>query len=146
MPIVPLSALVFAGAALLAGSPPSASPETQPTAPAVAVAPAAASGMVVYIDPETGGLTSTPPSAEAAAELLALEAALSRSSEGLVETTASDGSPMINLQGRFQNVLMAGVSAHGPQALCTTSKVTAHAVIAPAASPAKPAFLGREEK
>lgn len=144
MPIVPLSALAFAGAALLAGRPPPAAPVTQPTAPAVA--PAAASGMVVYVDPETGGLTSTPPSAEAAAELLALEAALSRSSEGLVETTASDGSPMINLQGRFQNVLMAGVSAHGPQALCTTSKVTAHAVIAPAAAPAKPALSGREEQ
>ena len=144
MPIVPLSALAFAGAALLAGSPPPAPPDAQPTVPTVA--PAAATGMVVYIDPETGGLTSTPPSAEAAAELLGLEAALSRSSEGLVETTASDGSPMINLQGRFQNVLMAGASAHGPQALCTTSKIAAHAVIAPAASPAKPAFLGREEK
>lgn len=144
MPIVPLSALAFAGAALLAGSPPSAAPDVQPTAPVVA--PAAASGMVVYVDPESGGLTSTPPSAEAAAELLALETALSRSSEGLVETTASDGSPMINLQGRFQNVLMAGVSANGLQALCTTSKATAHAAIAPAASPARPVFLGREEK
>ena len=53
---------------------------------------------------------------------------------------------MINLQGRFQNVMMAGASAHGPHALCTTSRQTAQTVIAPAAAPAKPVTFGREEK
>lgn len=151
MPIPPFPALALAGAALWAAAQAPALdagpllPQAE-TAPAVAApAPAAASGMVVYRDPESGRLTSTPPEG---VEPLApeLEAALDRSSEGLYETLAADGSPMIDLQGRFQNVMLAGGSAAGAHTLCTTSRATAReAVAAPSAnSPAPAAGRGEE--
>lgn len=153
MPIPPFPALALAGAALWAAAQAPA-PDTTPLAPggeatpavaAPAIAPAAASGMVVYRDPESGRLTSTPP--EGVAPLSPeLEAALDRSSEGLFETLATDGSPMIDLQGRFQNVMLAGGSAAGAHTLCTTSRATAREAVAaaPTSGPAPAAGRGEE--
>ena len=79
MPFVTLPVLALAGVALLASGQASAGGRrarrgaaAAPVSVAQPAAPAAASGMVVYVDPESGGLTSTPPSPEAAAEMLAL--------------------------------------------------------------------------
>ena len=153
MPIPPFPALALAGAALWATAQapaPSASeiPPRGETTTAVAappIAPATASGMVVYRDPESGRLTSTPPEG---VEPLSpeLEAALDRSSEGLYETLAADGSPMIDLQGRFQNVMLAGGSAAGAHTFCTSSRAIAREAVASAPTSGPAPAAGREEE
>lgn len=86
-----------------------ASVEEPETAPAPAM-----SGLRVMIDPETGQMV-VPPAAERHKMALspAMQNALSRSDEGLPTVVLPDGTVMVNLQGRFQNLLFATVDAEG---------------------------------
>ncbi|HOC44827.1 MAG TPA: hypothetical protein PKJ99_17575 [Thermoanaerobaculales bacterium] len=107
------SALLVLAAASLA-APALAGDDPAPVAPqeqAVTQAPAA--GLVVYIDPETGKVTSTPTDAQRAAMQSALAELLNYSDEGLVEVVMPDGSVVMDLQGRFQSTLIVQVAPDG---------------------------------
>jgi hypothetical protein len=76
-------------------APPTSVPTPAPARKSVAVAVAApygASGLRIQLDPETGDMV--PATGE--------DAAMSRSSEGLIEIHRPDGSVMVDLEGRFQ--------------------------------------------
>jgi hypothetical protein len=68
--------------------------------------PAAASqGMKVFLDPETGEMTSTPSAEQRRALSAALTRALSRSTEGLQVFDLPNGGKGVFLKGRFQHAL-----------------------------------------
>jgi hypothetical protein len=123
IPVLAAGMLAVAAGLLAAGSQPgggTAPPEPAPAAVSEAVpaappesAPAGAAGLTVYKDPETGRLMPVPP--QELRELLSEEIrnAMSMSHEGLVETAAPGGGVMIDLQGRFQNVMWAQIGPDG---------------------------------
>jgi hypothetical protein len=77
--------------------------------------PAGATGMKIYIDPQTGQLT-TEPAGAVPLQLSPAEAnALSTSHQGLVESLSPvpGGGVIVDLQGRFQNPIFATVDANG---------------------------------
>lgn len=77
-------------------------------------APAGAAGMTVYIDPQTGALLSAPAPGSVPLQLSPRERnALSTSHQGLVEVPLPGGGYKLDLQGRFQNPLIATVGADG---------------------------------
>ena len=72
-----------------------------------------AAGRIIALDPETGQFGA--PSEE---QLRALRAApgvaeVSRSEEGLIETRRTDGTVLLNLNGRFQENLVARIDRNG---------------------------------
>jgi hypothetical protein len=78
--------------------------------------PAGATGMKIYIDPQTGQLTTEEPAGAVPLQLSPAEAnALSTSHQGLVESLspAPGGGVILDLQGRFQNPIFATVDANG---------------------------------
>jgi hypothetical protein len=93
-----------------ASAPAPTSPDSTSTS-----APAAASGMTIHIDPQTGALTKeaapTAPLSLSPAE----QNAFSTSHQGLVETPSPvpGGGVMIDLQGRFQHPLSATIDDAG---------------------------------
>lgn len=117
-------------------NPDSQTPESQQaTAPAAeAAVPVAAQSMRLYLDPETGEMTSVPSAAQMEAldkELTPEERkALDRSSDDLTPVRLPDGKGvMVDLQGRFQSVATVHMSADGqPQTDCNTTaeKVVKH--------------------
>jgi len=97
--------------------------------------PVAASGLVVFIDPETGGKTSTPTEEQRAAMATALAASLDRSQDGLYDIVMPNGAVVRDLQGRFQNAVVVRVGADGRLIYdCVTSPAAATAAPAPAAT------------
>lgn len=96
------------------GEAPAPAPPEEPRQEAETPAPTVgAAGLTVYKDPVTGRLMPVPP-----AELRKLltedvRRAASMSHEGLVETAAPGGGVMIDLQGRFQNVMWATTGPDG---------------------------------
>jgi hypothetical protein len=129
----------------LAGDEPAAAKQEEQTAvqaPAE-TAPVAAAGLVAYIDPSTGGLTTTPTEEQRAAMRSALAALVNDSDEGLVEVTLPDGSVMLDLQGRFQEALAVLVAPDGTRHYECVSSVPDGASTPPAAAappaPAAPA-------
>jgi hypothetical protein len=77
--------------------------------------PRAACGLALACSAAMFGAVA-PPTPAGLGEALAdpnLAAALSTSSEGLYEETLPDGSVMVRLQGRFQNVAFATLSRDG---------------------------------
>ncbi len=124
-PIVGLLAVLLLatlGAVSLASTAPSDSPPdsegpktgaTESTeASAVQTVPAPA-GWRVYVDPETGELTSTPSPQQKRAVAEGLEAPLARSSEGLEIFELTRGGRGVNLQNRFQSALRVRVGEDG---------------------------------
>src|SRR4029453_18514001 len=100
--ICALLVLIAAAAMVLPRNPSSTSkPGSASTPPQPAPAEA---GMMAYIDPETGDLTTGP----APASELELDAdtqnALRHDDLGLEVKTRADGSKVMNLQGRYQHV------------------------------------------
>jgi hypothetical protein len=82
-------------------------------APAV---PERASGMTVYIDPQTGAILQEPAPGTVPLELTPQERnALSTSHEGLVEVPSPvpGGGVKLDLQGRFQNPLIVTIDPNG---------------------------------
>ena len=70
------------------------------------------SGLVIMLDRETG---ETRPLTGAEAQKLAdgLKKLVNQSTEGLVQVRQADGTVSMDLQGRFQNVLLARIEANG---------------------------------
>ena len=107
---------VLAGddARALAG-PASTGSDTSPREPA-ATAPAAASGMLIHIDPQTGTVLKEAAPGSVPLQLTPeLRNALDTSHHGLVEEqgVAPGGGVKVYLQGRFQNPLFATTDASG---------------------------------
>jgi hypothetical protein len=72
-----------------------------------------AAGRIIALDPETGQLGAPSPE-----QLRALRAApgvaeVSRSSEGLIETRLTDGTVILDLNGRFQDHVLARIDRNG---------------------------------
>jgi hypothetical protein len=69
-------------------------------------------GQEVQVNPQTGQVRQmTPEQAQRLAD--SLKTMLNKSSEGLVQEQHPDGSVSMDLQGRFQNVVVARVEADG---------------------------------
>jgi hypothetical protein len=81
-------------------------------------------GMMAYLDPETGEITTGPaPSGEI--ELDAdTQNALRHDTEGLEIIRHADGSESIDLQGRFQSVSTVRIDENGKAIVCTDNVVT----------------------
>ncbi len=71
------------------------------------------SGMVVFIDPQTGRRTSRPLPEQSAAMAAILKAQANRSSAGLVQEAGPRGGVSVNLRGRFRTPMMARVGKDG---------------------------------
>jgi len=111
-----LAAASLAAPALAGDDPAPAAPQEQAvtqTPAAETAQPAGASGLVAFIDPETGGLSSTPTEAQRAEMRAMLADSLNWSYEGLAEVAMPDGSFMLDLQGRFLSMLVVQVAPDG---------------------------------
>ena len=87
-----------------------------PPAEKSAVNPAAASGMIVHIDPRTGAIIKTPAPAAVPLQLSPqMLNALSTSHQGLVQERSSlpAGGVKVDLQGRFHSPLVATIDSNG---------------------------------
>jgi hypothetical protein len=75
----------------------------------------AAPGYRIYIDAATGGIVSEPNGTAPVVLDPGVQNALSTSAEGLVETPSPvpGGGVMVELDGRFQNAMMATVDGGG---------------------------------
>ena len=75
----------------------------------------AAAGMVVYFDPATGRIVENPSPTAIKQLAAALAPAVSTSDEGLVEVPGQvpGGGVKVDLQGRFQNTVVATVDENG---------------------------------
>jgi hypothetical protein len=72
------------------------------------------SGMVVYVDPQTGVVRSEPAPGTVPLQLTPQERnALSTSHEGLVEVPLPGGGHKLDLQGRFQSPLIGTMGPDG---------------------------------
>jgi len=104
-------------------------------------APAEA-GMMAYIDPETGDLTTGPaPTSELELDL-DTQNALRHDDLGLEVKTRADGSKVMNLQGRYQHVSVIHIDANGVKTVCTDNEKAAehnlnHAPATPSAPEVK---------
>ena len=101
-----LTGSLVAGACLAVAVPPAFSGDTQPVS----------SGMVIYIDPQTGAILKAPAPGTVPLQLTpALQNALSTSDQGLAESPSSvpGGGVKVDLQGRFQSPLFATTDANG---------------------------------
>jgi hypothetical protein len=88
----------------------------QPPAEQPAAVPAGASGMKVYIDPQTGAVVSEPAPGSVPLQMSPQEQnALSTSSQDLVQIPSSEpgGGVKLDLQGRFQSPLIGTIDANG---------------------------------
>ena len=88
----------------------------QPPAKKSVAVPEGASGMTIYIDPETGAFLKEPAPGHEPLQLTPqLQNALSTSDSGLVEVPSPvpGGGVMIDLQGRFQSPLVGTIDANG---------------------------------
>lgn len=101
-------------------------------APAKQEAPAASaesvgqSGMLAFVDPETGELVSSPVTEEQKQFAERAGNDLNFSDEGLVQQVMPDGSVMVDLQGRYQMSMVVDVQADGSlRARCTDDAHTA---------------------
>ena len=135
----------LAGLALAAEVDEAPAEPTSAESPTVATgAPPQGAGMVAYIDPETGRLTSSPTAAQRAEMQAELAAVLDRSQDGLFDVVLPDGSVMRDLQGRFQNAVVVRVAADGKLgAGCVTDAERALAP-APHATELQPAAAATE--
>jgi hypothetical protein len=90
---------------------PAAVPAANPAAPPGA--PPSASGRIIALDPETGQLGA--PSPEQVRSLRAAPgiAAVSRTEEGLAETRLTDGTVILDLDGRYQDHVLAHLDRNG---------------------------------
>lgn len=74
-------------------------------------------GLRAFIDPETGRLATGP--APAAEQLdPETENAVRRDATGLTEEHRADGTVLVDLQGRFQSVVMVHRTADGRNVIC----------------------------
>jgi hypothetical protein len=138
--LLALAAVSLALPALAGDDPAAAAPPEQAAAQAPAQAPVAAAGLVAFIDPATGGLTSTPTEEQRAALRAALAALVNESDAGLYEVVLPDGTVVMDLQGRFQEAVVVQVAPDGTRNLACVGSVAA-AAQSPAAAPQAPAAV-----
>jgi hypothetical protein len=96
---------VLIGGALIVAAITSAQAQTGPS-----------SGMIVYIDPQTGAILPAPAPGTLPLQFSPAELNAARTDhEGLVEAPSSGpaGGVSLNLQGRFQNPLVGTIDANG---------------------------------
>jgi hypothetical protein len=79
----------------------------------------AEAGMMAYIDPETGELTTGPAPASEVEVDADLKNALRRDDTGLEVVTHADGSKSMDLQGRYQHVSVIRIDENGLMTVCT---------------------------
>jgi len=140
--LLALAAVSLALPALAGDDPAAAAPQEQAVAqaPAEVAPPVAAAGLVAYIDPATGGLTSTPTEEQRAEMRAALAALVNDSGEGLVEVRLPDGSVVMDLHGRFQEAVVVQVAPDATRHMqCIGSLPDAAATPSSAPAPAPPA-------
>jgi hypothetical protein len=77
----------------------------------------------VFINPETGKLGGPPPGVEPPGLSIATQNRLSRSSDGLQAQQLPDGTVLMNLQGRFQNMSVVTLDEHGEALLICSHSV-----------------------
>ena len=82
------------------------------------------SAMRVYLDPETGEVSSVPTADATFAIGGELENALRHDTEGLTQTAHANGMVSINLDGRYQDVMVVRIGPNGKQEFCTTDAKT----------------------
>ncbi len=103
-----------------------------------AVQPAAAAtfhGLKVYLDPETGELTSTPTREQI--EALTLRDPLARSFEGLRTFALRDGGEGVYLQGRFRSAtVVRALPGGGFETHCSEDPAAVTPLLQPAAAAA----------
>jgi len=138
--LMALVAVSLALPALAGDDPAAAAPPEQAAAQAPAQAPVAAAGLVAFIDPATGGLTSTPTEEQRAALRAALAALVNESDAGLYEVVLPDGTVVMDLQGRFQEAVVVQVAPDGTRNLACVGSV-ATAAQSPVAVPQAPAAV-----
>jgi len=139
--LLAVAAVSLALPALAGDDPAAAAPPEQAAAQTPAeAAPVAAAGLVAFIDPATGGLTTNPTEEQRAAMRTALAALVNDSGEGLVEVRLPDGSVVMDLQGRFQEAVVVQVTPDGTRHMqCIGSVPDAAATPSSAPAPASPA-------
>jgi hypothetical protein len=79
--------------------------------------PAAAQGMRVYRDPQTGQLGPPPPGVQPPGLSIAEQHMLNRSDTGLQSRALPGGGVAVDLQGRYQSMAVATVGADGQAAV-----------------------------
>jgi hypothetical protein len=120
------SALIGAAAAHAADatSPPPAPACTAPVAATSAATDSAGgAGMLAFIDPQTGRLTSTPTAEQRAALRAALAALLNESTEGLVAVRHADGRLSMDVTGRFMHTATVNLQPSGEPSLACTNRL-----------------------
>ncbi len=144
--LLAVAAVSLALPALAGDDPAAAAPPEQAAAQTPAeAAPVAAAGLVAFIDPATGGLTTNPTEEQRAAMRTALAALVNDSGEGLVEVRLPDGSVVMDLQGRFQEAVVLQVAPDGTRHMqCIGSLPDAAATPSSAPAPAPPAAAAAE--
>lgn len=118
--------------------------DTTPAAQAEPPSPAAAGGLVAYIDPETGGHSHSPTEAQRAELQAVLAALLDRSEEGLYEVVLPDGSVGVDLQGRFHHAIVVRVAPDGSLQHGCVADVDAATAPAAAVDPQPPPAAAAE--
>ena len=103
-------------AACVALAAPFAFAQGQPAPTGKTPASAAAPGMIIHIDPQTGAILEGPAPGSVPLQLTPeLQNSLSTSNQGLVEVPSSvpGGGVIIDLQGRFQSPLVGTIDSSG---------------------------------
>ena len=77
----------------------------------------------VFINPETGKLGGPPAGVKPPGLSIATQNRLSRSSDGLQTQQLPDGTVLMNLQGRFQNMSVVTLGEHGEAHLTCSHSV-----------------------
>lgn len=116
---VTISFLVLAAAAIAVLAPGGSSESKSVAAAGSGISSPGTAGMRVYLDPETGDVSSeVDPNAviELDAEL---ENALRHDSEGLETVRHADGAESLNLEGRYQEASVVRIDANGKAVICT---------------------------
>ncbi len=125
--------LLVAAALLGAATAPAADLTTAPPPAPACVAPAAApaavaesaggAGMMAFIDPQTGRLTSTPTDAQREELRAALDALIDDSTEGLVAVRHADGRLSMDVTGRFMHTAVINLRPNGEPAFACTNRL-----------------------
>jgi len=108
--LILLSAFALGGLGIIRAT---ADPTAQDDAQFSAITSTKQSAARVYIDPKTGKLGGPPPGTEPPGLSIAEQNKLSRSHQGLEKRQLPDGTLLVNLQGRFQNMSVVTMTPDG---------------------------------
>jgi len=153
--ILLLVAATLLGAAGATAADPAAAPAAVPapetqvcSVPAVAapaaVDPTGGAGLMAFIDPQTGRLTSAPSEEQRQAMRAALAALLNESTEGLVAVRHADGRLSMDVRGRFMHAAVVNLQPTGEPSLACTNRL--EEAVKLATTPAIPVLDGLETK